>query len=310
MENELNVETDATPSFELDAAIDKIAGEVLAEPERAAAVDGPSSVSGENQPAPAPVSMKSLPKSWKKDMEGHWAKLPPEVHEYVYSREADIMRGIQQYQTSAKQWDAAVKPFEQFLRQNPNLNPVQAFHSLMAAHLQLSQGTSEHKQEILQKLMQDYGLSAPQSASQNPLESEVSRLKQELLALKSGFTESQKRTYESAVAEQRKSVDSFFSDPKNEFAEEVQNDILRLIQTGVASDLAAAYEQACWLNPGVRAKMLAKQQAVPAGNATQPPTGKVLNVDSDPNARPAKQRKAMTIDDTINSIVAKYANSL
>jgi hypothetical protein len=299
--------------FDLDSAIDSVAAGVLGGEEKEGEGEGekaPAPVSEPTPPSPS-VEAKALPKSWKREMEAHWAKLPAEVHDYVYAREADVMRGLQQYAQGYKQWEAATKPFAEVFQRSPNLNPVNAFHALMQAHLQLSQGSPEQKRQHFQKLAADYGvqLGVPVGdTGSNPLQGELSRLQEELHALKSHFTESQRRTYEAAVSDQRKAVDAFFADSKNEFAEEVQADILRLIQTGAVADLPTAYEQACWLNPSVRAKMLAKQQAQSAPD-TNSAAKKFPNIESDPNAKPARQRK-MTMEDTINGIVAKYANSL
>jgi hypothetical protein len=318
-ENEVNpaIENESQ-DFDLDAAITAVSEKVLAgeksEPETAELPLGetvPAVPAEQNEGTPA-VAIKPLPKAWKKDMASHWEKLPPEVHEYVYAREADVMRGIQQYQANAQQWNAVIQPFAQVFQQNPGVQPVQLMQNLMNAHMTLLSAPPEQKRAFAQKMLQDYGINlAPgEAGAANPLESELHALRQELYSLKSGFTDTQRKAYEAAVADQRKQVDAFFSDPKNEFAEELQADILRLLQTGAATDLPTAYEQAQWLNPAVRAKLLAKQQVEKAAGQQMPAQGKKFpNIESDPNARPSG-RRVKTMDETIDGIVAKYAADL
>ena len=272
----------------------------LKDPSKIEVQPNPAVVQGQNSVG------KPLPKSWKKDMAPHWEKLPPEVHEYVYAREADVMRGIQQYQQGYQQWDSLVKPFAPVLQQYPDVNPVQLMQGLMQTHLQLLDPAmpAAQKAQLAQKILTDYGISLDPSQQQTQPNAEVQALRQELLALKQGFTQTQQRAYQEGIAQQQKLVDDFAS--KNEFFEEVQNDIFRLLQTGAAVDLPSAYEQACWINPGVRQKLLAKQQTAnaPAPNPSRKANGQFVNLDA---AEPGKTRvKKGSIDDTINSIVASH----
>ena len=260
--------------------------------------------------APTAPTRKALPKSWKKDMAPHWDNLPDEVREYVYSREADVMRGIQQYQTGHNQWEALTKPYQTLLQKYPDVNPVNLMQNLMNSHLQLMTLPPDQRKAYAKRMMDAYQvkLEAEQEAAEgaNPLKDELSALRHELSQLKSGFTATQRAAYNAQLAQQQKTVEGFFSDPANEFAEEVANDILRLIQTGAAKDLPGAYEMACWSNPAVRAKMIAKQQSKPAEGQTEGKAGaKFPNVDSTPGVK-SKSSRPKTMEETIDEVVAKY----
>lgn len=260
-------------------------------------------------PTEAPPERRPLPKSWKKDMSPHWDTLPDEVREYVYSREADVMRGLQQYQNGYNQWNALTKPYQQLLQKYPDVNPVNLMQNLMNSHLQLMTLPPDERKVFAKKMMDAYQikLEAEQEAAEggNPLKDELNSLRHELSQLKSGFTAQQRAAYNAQLAQQQKTVESFFSAKENEFAEELGSDILRLIKTGAAQDLPSAYEMACWSNPAVRAKMIAKQQSKPAeGQANGGNAAKFPNVDSTPGVR--VRTKPKTMEETIDEVVAKY----
>jgi hypothetical protein len=86
----------------------------------------------------------------------------------------------------------------------------------------------------------------------------------------------------------------------------VANDILRFIKTGVAADLASAYEMACWVNPAVRAKLAAQQArpSAPEKPAQRAANGQFVHLDSD-NSAPVRTRP-VSMDATIDGIVSKH----
>lgn len=265
----------------------------------------PAVVPGQNSVA------RPLPKAWKKEMAPVWEKLPPEVHEYVHAREADVMRGIQQYQTGYQQWDSLIKPFAPIFEQHRDVNPVQLMQGLMNTHLQLlnPSAPAETKLRLAQKILADYGIELPSSGVPSPSadSAELAALKQELSTIRSHLTSREKAEYDAGVEAQLSTIRAFAADPKNEFFDEVGTDIHRFIAQGVASDLASAYEMACWANPAVREKMLAKQRAVtpPPATPRNPATGKFVNIDA-VDSPPPRTRRSGTMDDTINAVIASH----
>lgn len=273
-------------------------------------------VPGQNSNNPNPNAIQSvpLPKSWKKEMEPHWAKMPAEVHAYVQQREADVMRGIQMYQGGYKAWDTLIRPFAPLLEQNPDVNPVQLMQGLMNTHLTLlnPNGDKAQKVALIQGLLQEYGISldgVETPKSDQILVDRLNKAEQKLAAFERNVQIQNRQTYETGVNAKMAEVEAFAKDPKNEFFQEVENDIFNLIRTGTADTLAKAYELAIWTNPGVRAKMLAKQQApsnVP--NARDPKSGKFVNLEETPGK--PKTQKVGTMDQTIDAIVASHYPSV
>ena len=282
-------------------AVEKPEAKTPAEP--AVALDHPNIVPGQNSES------KPMPKSWRKEMEPHWSKLPPEVHEYVHTREAQVMRGIQQYQEGANSWNSLIQPYAPIFQSQPDVQPVALMQSLMNTHLQLLNPSAppEKKQAIMARMLSDYGITL-ENFSPPTVDPRISQLEQQIHQLVSHQQQTQRAAYESGVSEQTRQVEAFAQDPKNQYFPEVANDILRFIQTGAATDLASAYELACYANPAVRAKMLAPQasQANP-GSAPRAKNGQFVNLDGSevPNARP----RAKSIDATIDGIVSSHFKS-
>lgn len=259
---------------------------------------------GEEPPAsPAPPpTLKSLPKSWKKEMEAIWAKADPLLHDYVYEREANVDRGFQMYADGHKKWDALTTPYKQILSEYPNVDPVPLLQNLLNSHITLVRGTPEQKQALLQRLFKDYGIEGtlPASPTPPPEDPRVRSLEAGLEEIKKSLQARMAAEEEAGVAEQLKVVEAFAKE--NPFFDEVSSDIHRFIATGAAPDLKSAYELACYANPAVRAKVLAKQQE----SAPSPPSPpRPTNVDGSGAATPRPPKKG-DINDTIDSIIAKH----
>lgn len=261
----------------------------------------PNIVPGQNSEA------KPMPKSWKKDMEAHWSKLPPEVHEYVHTREAQVMRGIQQYQEGAQSWNTLIQPYAPIFQSQPDVRPVDLMQGLMNTHLQLLNPSApmEKKQAIIQRLMSDYGISLDGSAPPQA-NAEIQELRQTVQQLLRENERTREQTFAAGVAEQERAIEAFAADPKNSFFPEVANDILRFIKTGVATDLASAYDMACWVNPAVRAKRMAQQAASSAPPAPTPRAKNGQYVPLDSSVPPPPRTRATTMDATIDGIVSKH----
>lgn len=246
-----------------------------------------------------------LPKSIKKEQEGIWNGMSREQRELFTKREADISRGIQMYSEGHQKWDQLIKPYEPLLQQHPNVNPVQLLGNLMDSHLTLLGAKGEAaKTAKIQELFKAYGISieglnqqaATPQVDFSPINQRLDTVEQFL----------HKQTLTQFEAE----VQRFASDPANKHFDEVSEDIHRLIQTGAAKDLRSAYDQAIWINPTVRQKVLADQNAEAARVAKeqQAEAERVRRANrksASENDQPAP-RKSSSMDDTINAVLQKH----
>jgi hypothetical protein len=242
-----------------------------------------------------------MPKSWRKEMEGHWTGLTPDVRKYVHEREQQAFRGIQQYSRGHENWNRVLQPYEKLLAENPDVNPVELMSGLARNHFVLTQGTPEQKRQLLSAMQQHYGLTeaSPGAPAQTPFTPEQLQYLQRTLGPVIQQTQlTVRETQARRMAEAQTSVDKFFSDPQNEFAEDVGQDMLEILKKGQTTDLSEAYELAVMRNPEVKARYLAAlaAKAAPTGSRAAP-----LNVQS--STTPSKPG---TMDETMKAIVKKH----
>lgn len=241
---------------------------------------------------------RSLPKAWKKEMESHWGKLPPEVMQYAHEREKQALDGIMQYKQGVDKWNSTMEPFKQWF-DHYKIDPHDAFKRLASSHIVLKYGKPEDRRKWAQQLVQDYGLAevlggqAGQPNGQSPAPQDNEQLRQfqqELEHVKDTL-------YQAQLKENIAAVNKFFSDPANEYAADLQEDILRIFEQGSASTLQEAYEKAMWLNPTVRQKLMQKE----IENATKPKRPGPSNVKSSSVAPAPTEDADESIDETLKA---------
>lgn len=260
-------------------------------------VAGADSASAGSSVSPSSASSaepwRSRPQSWKADYEAHWAKLPPEVQQYIHEREKQALDGITKYKAVADKWDRTLQPYKQWI-DALQLDPTDVVDRLARAHIILKYGDPTDKAKYAKELLDSYQLWDLVGQQPPPVNQELESVKQTVHAL---AREIQERAYRESLDQ----VNKFFSDPKNEFAGELQDDILKLLQRANGQlTLQEAYEQAMWLNPAVRAKLMQREIEKTATPARKGPVNVV------PSSAPVTQTadESETIDDTLKSTLA------
>lgn len=259
----------------IDKTVDDFIGEVAPGSEPAPdltpdpAVPSTTSLAKPAAPkAPGTLEPVAYPKSWAKDYEPHWGKIPRELQEYVTNtREKDYLNGLEQYKSGAQGYAQFAEVLQPYMPRINNLGmqPHEAIRALLNADWALAQGTPEQKAAMVMQICQNYGIdpralpglpASDQNAPQ-PTQAELD-LRKELGGLKhqvSGFMSAQ-------VAQQRTQIDKevavFFADPANPYVNEVGDHIARLLTADKSLSLKDAYDQAVWANPTTRAKEIAR----------------------------------------------------
>lgn len=310
---------DLFPAAKSEPAEHSAANPEVVSPSAAAA---PSAGSPPSTPVPAaaPVEMTqaawdALPKAWKKEMEAEWKGLPETTRKYVHDRESQVTRGMGQYRSAAENWNKVAAPFESLRDQFPDANLTEILSTLANNHLQMVRATPEERRQHALALARGYGVdfaeakaavdagTAPSPPGQDGFTPAQVRALQELLG---PLVETTKQTsaFVNKQTEQatQNEVDKFFSDPKNEFAEEVAADILDLLKSGRVRDLGEAYQLAVLQNPGVKVKYLQKLMAEAAPKPTS--ASKLPNLK--PAATPPSPAKPRTMDDTFAAVLEKH----
>lgn len=250
---------------------------------------------------PPPISKQAwddMPRSWKADYKERWGSIEPGVREYIHLREKQALDGITQYKPFADNWNKAVGPYANYVKQY-NLDPVNIVNNLTAAHILMQFGTPEQKKQVAQMLDRDYGLAqyyqaaangqqqqAPQMPDLSPIQNRVQAVEAQLRARAEG----------DAMQE----VESFITNPENKYAQQVAPKMLELLENRQARDLSEAYKIAVGTDPSLFEQIIAERVQAAARTPVPPPK----NVR--PSAAPARQvgKTRGTIEDTMRETLA------
>lgn len=216
------------------------------------------------EPAPEPileeVTTRQPPKSWTKEMQAKYGTLPPDVQDYVITREKQMAEGLEKDRGDAnlgRVMRDTMTPYRAML-QAQGVDEVKAVQSLMNVHYKLTNMPVAEKTAYLAEIARGYGIdlgSVPRDAEQQ-LDPTVKKLMDELNGIKQTLTVNQQTAISTAKEKVAKDVQAFAADKP--LFDELSDDIAAEIQAGY--DLETAYERAIWANPVTRQKELARLQ--------------------------------------------------
>lgn len=211
------------------------------------------------------------PVSWAADAKAVWASLPPAVQQAVLKRETEVSNGFRQKSEDVRRYETALAPVAQEA-QRRGLTAEQGIQRLMDGQRFLE---TQPAQAILW-LAQQNGIdlaelasnppAAPQQVRPDPMFAQVHQTVQSL----------QSRLDEITMGQNTSLVESFAaSNPHYAEVEDYLPDLIKEVQTvrpnlSPRETLQAAYDRAIWLNPDVRAKVIAEQSASSRQNAVAP----------------------------------------
>lgn len=246
------------------------------------------------------------PRSWSPEHHPHWSELKPEVRKLVYDREAHVERGFQAYRPAYETWNRLSKHFEPWTSKNPQIDVAGLMESLAQNHIQLAQAEPAQRVEMFRQLAEYYGVDLTNQAGNQPSDKQLEalldqKLRQALTPFQQRFQALDQQAAQEHQAKIAKVVDSFFSDPKNKYVNEVAPQMLQYIQTGEAKSMDKAYKLACLEHPTVRAKYLADLAS--EGQEPSETGSNVRNLKDNTGAPPGKS-KSMEAD--MEAIVAKH----
>lgn len=207
------------------------------------------------QPSTAAVV---APVSWAADAKALWASLPPAIQQAVSKRETEMANGGRQWSEEKRRFETTLAPLAQETARL-GMSVEQGLNALLSAHHRLNRDPAG----AIAQLAQQYGVDLATLASNPPAEQSrfdpmVSQLTQHVSSLESqlqGFLQNQTMGV----------VDKFAAEnPHYAAVEEQIASLIPLIQQrepGLSPSevLTKAYDQAIWLNPDVRQKLIDEQ---------------------------------------------------
>ena len=189
---------------------------------------------------------KRPPKSWKSERHELWGKAStlPELQQYVHEREDQMRKGVEPLIAKAQFADSMQKVIEPHMQtiRGLGIDAPTAVASLMKADHILRTSDPQSKIAYFKKLATQYGITLDGTAEPRPdpnfaLAQELNQLKGELLSWK----EQQEQVKN---LELQSEIEKFASDASNVHFEAARPTMVRLLQSGEADTLKAAYKKA------------------------------------------------------------------
>jgi len=202
------------------------------------------------------VTARPAPKAWAKEMHEHYGKLDPAVQDYIETREKQMMEGLGQYKEHnefGRQMRDAIAPYQDLI-QKAGVEAPRAVQALLNAHKVLTESAPAQKQQYFMQLAKDYGIDIGQGGGQEqtPIDPTVKALMDKVSNLEGTLTQRQQQEREESYKKVTNEVNEFASDKSHPYFDEVADDIVVLLKTGI--ELKDAYEKAVWANPITRQK--------------------------------------------------------
>lgn len=212
------------------------------------------------------------PQHWPKDFSEQFDSWQPEV-QHLFKERYDAMesdytkktQGLAKYKKRNEALDEIYGPFRDDF-QRAGMDEVAATRQLLAAHKYLR----EDPQQALKWLAQSYGVDLKAVNDDTAIEDEyadpqMKAMQQQIAQLQGTITNQQQQAQNMQKQEVQAMIDNFQTakdadgNLKHPHFDVVQNQMSGLISSGVAKDIASAYEMAVYANPETRAKVLEEQ---------------------------------------------------
>jgi hypothetical protein len=248
----------------------------------------------QGQPAPiqaAPqAGVYNAPQSWSPLAREHWKAMPPAAQAEVVRREQEMQRYVNEMAPArniAERFTQTIQPYLGVI-QAEGVDPLTAVRNLMSVTQTMRQGTQYEKAQMLAQVIKVYGVDIgtldsalvgtlqpgqgqqPQGADPQYVQSLV---QQQLAPLYQMAQQRQQAIVQQADGEARSELETFASDPANEFFSDLRYEMADIIELGEKHGrditLEQAYQRAAMLHPEVSKVMLARQQGVNARSLTQ-----------------------------------------
>ena len=198
------------------------------------------------------------PQSWAKDTTEIWDALPEAAKVQIEKREKQMLDGLEQYKGDSgfgKQMREITEPYKAFIT-SQGVDAPRAVQFLLNAHYRLSTAQPAQRQQYFDQLAKSYGVEFKKDEQQ--IDPALKALQEKISSLESSMTAREQAAYEEARSRVALEVQTFASDPKNQYFDECSEDIAAYIKAG--HTLEDAYAKAVWANPITRAKELARTQ--------------------------------------------------
>lgn len=214
--------------------------------------------------APVANPWDKAPNSWKKEKRALWESMSPEQRQYAFQREEEMRNGIEPLKPKAQFADQINKVLEPYMGtiRGLGVEPHQAVEALIRTDHHLRNGTPEQKRAMFYQLATQYGVNLSPVDGEQPqpaFDPNASALRNEITQIRgtlASFQENQAKAEEYRLQNEINT----FSAGKEHF-DDVRDDMAKLLQGGLATNLQDAYDMAIRLNPEISEAIAQATQA-------------------------------------------------
>jgi hypothetical protein len=240
---------------------------VPAKPEAGPGEEKPAEQLPETKPpeTKSPETKVKAPVSWKPEIRQHWDTLPPDVQAEVLRRETEIQSGLSTTASDRKfaaEIREVIAPYEHMFRAE-GTTASKAIAAVMQTAALLRTGSPVSKAQAVAELIGQYGIDVGMldqylvsRSTGKPPQIDLAHQLQELVARElSPIKEALTRNQQAAAQKIETEVSSFMSDPANEYASDVAEDMADLLEAaerrGAKLSLQEAYNRATLAHPSI-----------------------------------------------------------
>lgn len=207
-----------------------------------------------NEPAPAePTDVITAPNSYKQDFKDSFNQLPTEWQKYLATREKEVEQGLSKARNQYSWVDKVYNDRREALAAQ-GYNSAQDYINDLVL---ISDALAKDPTATLEALRSNYGVEA--NGQEN------NALQRQLMALQQ--TVNQQQSYLNAQRQESivNALNAFMNakdesgNAKHIYFDDVRDEMVALLKSGLAKDYEDAYNQAVWRVESVRNKMIAAQ---------------------------------------------------
>lgn len=207
-----------------------------------------------NEPAPAePTEVITAPNSYKQEYKDTFNQLPTEWQKYLATREKEVEQGLSKARNQYSWVDKVYNDRREALAAQGYTSAQDYINDLVL----ISDALAKDPTATLEALRSNYGVEA--SGQEN------NALQRQLMALQQ--TVNQQQSYLNAQRQESimNALNAFMNakdesgNAKHIYFDDVRDEMVALLKSGLAKDYEDAYNQAVWRVESVRNKMIAAQ---------------------------------------------------
>lgn len=198
------------------------------------------------------------PASWKGEHRDKWKEVPRALQEAITQREVEVHQGftkLDEDRNLGKQIKEVMTPYMPIIKQEGH-TPAAAIQDLLNNAYVLRQGTPQQKAQLVQDIIQRYGVDLNMGQQQRAIDPNVQALQNQIAQMQQHFIEQNQLREQEENAKIQDSIQAFASSPDRPYFEQVKPIMASLLRAGMASDLQEAYDKAVKLDDTISQQML------------------------------------------------------